>query len=264
LNARLAGAHESTLAGALSVVLHDVAPATWPECVRLLGELRRCASDVGVVLPLTLLVVPRMHGDPTAPPRYLRWLHGMAEAGHELALHGLTHRDEGPPLRGLRDYLLRRHYTAGEGEFAALSHAAALERLQEGQAWARRHGLAMEGFVPPAWLLSTAGLQAVADAGFHHTCTLSQLISLPQRRALVAPALVFSTRAAWRRASSLVWNSLLARRAAAAPLLRLELHPGDAVHLPILRCWTRLLAQALQTRTPLRLAEAALLARQPA
>jgi len=120
----------SRMAGALSVVLHDVSPARWQGCVRVLGELCRCANDAGVVLPLTLLVVPHMHGDTALPTRYLRWLHGMAEAGHELALHGLTHRDEGPPLRGLRDYLLRRHYTAGEGEFAALSHAEALRRLE--------------------------------------------------------------------------------------------------------------------------------------
>jgi len=250
------------LAGAVCVVLHDVAPARWEGCQRVLTELRRCASDAGVVLPLTLLVVPRLHGDPALPPRYLHWLRGMAGAGHELALHGLTHRDEGPPPRGLRDWLLRRHYTDGEGEFAALSAPEALRRLQEGRAWAHSHGLPMQGFVAPAWLLGAAGLQAAVDAGFRHTCTLNEIIALPQRRSLKAPSLVFSTRAAWRRRLSLAWNPLLARRSREAPLLRLELHPGDGDHRAIVGCWTRLLAEALRTRTPLRLGEAAQLARR--
>ncbi len=248
--------------GAVCVVLHDVAPSRWDGCRRVLTELRRCASDAGVRLPLTLLVVPRMHGDAAVPPRYVHWLRGMADAGHELALHGLTHRDEGPPPRGLGDYVLRRHYTAGEGEFAALSRCQAAERLDQGQAWARSHGLAMDGFVAPAWLLNRPSLQAVVDAGFRHTCTLTEVISLPQRQALKTPSLVFSTRAGWRRGLSLAWNTLLADCARGAPLLRLELHPGDGDHPAILRCWTNLLAEALQARTPLRLAEAALMAQR--
>lgn len=250
------------MAGAVCVVLHDVSPARWEGCLRVLSTLRRCARDAGVTLPLTLLVVPRMHGDDALPPRYLRWLRGMADAGHELVLHGLTHRDEGPPPRGLGDYLLRRHYTAGEGEFAALSHAEAAARLREGRSWARNHQLPMEGFVAPAWLLSPPGLQAVVDAGFRHTCTLNEVIALPQQRALRAPSLVFSTRAAWRRGLSLAWNTLLARRAREAPLLRLELHPGDGDHHAVVRCWTGLLADALRTRTPVRLGEAAGMARR--
>lgn len=250
------------MAGAVCVVLHDVSPARWEGCLRVLSTLRRCARDAGVTLPLTLLVVPRMHGDAALPPRYLRWLRGMADAGHELVLHGLTHRDEGPPPRGLGDYLLRRHYTAGEGEFAALSHAEATARLREGRSWARNHQLPMEGFVAPAWLLNPPGLQAVVDAGFRHTCTLNEVIALPQQRALRAPSLVFSTRAAWRRGLSLAWNTLLARRAREAPLLRLELHPGDGDHHAVVRCWTGLLADALRTRTPVRLGEAAGMARR--
>ena len=244
-------------------MLHDVSPARWEGCLRVLAELRRCASDAGVRLPLSLLVVPRMHGDAELPPRYLHWLRGMADAGHELLLHGLTHRDEGPPPRGLIDYLLRRHYTAGEGEFAALSRPEAAQRLIEGRAWARSHGLAMDGFVAPAWLLNPEALQAVADVGFRHTCTLTEVIALPQRHVLTAPSLVFSTRAAWRRGLSLAWNRLLARRARHAPLLRLELHPSDADHGAVVRCWRRLLDEALATRTPLRLGEAARMARGP-
>lgn len=251
---------EACSARDLCVVLHDVAPARWQACLRVLDALQRCAERAGVELPLTLLVVPRMHGDSVLPPAYLRWLHEMAGAGHELCLHGLTHRDEGPRPRGLRDWLLRRHYTAGEGEFAALSGEAARARLQEARAWARALGLTMHGFVAPAWLMNPASLEAVAAAGFTHSCTLRAVLALPQGRALASPGLVFSTRAAWRRQLSLRYNAWLARRARDARLLRLELHPHDADHPAVLQCWTRLLDEALRTRVPVRLAEAAQLA----
>lgn len=253
---------EACSARALCVVLHDVAPARWAGCRRVLDALERCASQAGVALPLSLLVVPRMHGETDLPAPYLCWLRGLQAGGHELVLHGLTHRDEGPPPRGLREHLLRHHYTAGEGEFAALTQAEAAERLRQGRAWAGALQLPMEGFVAPAWLMSGPALEAVAAAGFGHTCTLTQMIALPQRQVLAAPSLVFSTRSGWRRQLSRLWNTRLARRSRELPLLRLELHPGDADHPEVLRCWSRLLMEALQDRVPVRLAEAAMLARR--
>jgi hypothetical protein len=228
----------------------------------VLAELDGCAREAGIALPLTLLVVPRMHGDAALPAPYLRWLYAQAAAGHELALHGLTHRDEGPPSRGLRELLLRRVYTASEGEFAALTEVQAAGRLREGRAWARALGLEMDGFVAPAWLLSRPALKAVALAGFTHTCALTQVIALPQRQALASPSLVFSTRSGWRRRVSLAWNTHLARRSRDARLLRLDLHPGDADQPDVLRCWRGLLLDALRERVPVRLGEAAQLARR--
>lgn len=246
----------------LCVVLHDVAPATWDECASVLSQVRTTARDAGIELPVTLLVVPRMHGADDLPLRYLHWLHQQARRGHELALHGLTHLDEGPPATSLSEHLLRQRYTAGEGEFAALGGREAAQRLAQGRAWAQAHGLQVSGFVAPAWLLSRPSWQAVAAAGFDYTCTLGQVVALPERRALAAPSLVFSTRSAWRRAVSPLWNRWMAWHAQPAGVLRLELHPGDGAHAAIVRCWSTLLASALRTRQPLRLREAALLARR--
>ena len=134
---------------------------------------------------------------------------------------------------------------------------AARERIALGQAWARQHGLEMPGFVAPAWLMSPAARQAVADAGFQYTCTLNRLIALPGGEELHAPSLVFSTRSAWRRGLSLLWNRSLAWRLRNAPLLRLELHPQDAEHPAVQRCWSSILARALRERHPLRLEDAA-------
>lgn len=239
----------------LAVVLHDVAPARWDACRRVLDTLHATA---GTTLPLTLLVVPRWHGRSEAPPPYLRWLHHLQRRGHELALHGLTHHDDGPPPADWQDRLWRRFYTAGEGEFAALDVRAAAARLQEGRRWADTHGFTMPGFVPPAWLAGAASRHAIAGAGFAWTCTRTTLQALPGGAPQPAPALVFSTRAAWRRVASLAWNHTLAWRARQAPLLRLELHPDDADHRAVRALWTRLLAEALATRTPLTLGAAAL------
>ena len=249
--------------GQVCVVLHDVSPARWEGCTRVLAQLRALARDGDVSLPLTLLVVPEMHGVPGASSQYLRWLHRLARSGHEMALHGLTHLDTGPAPKSLAERLIRRSYTAGEGEFAALDAEAAHERLARGLAWACEHGLAMPGFVAPAWLMSEASYQAVADAGFRYTCTLNRIVALPGRQTLHAPSLVFSTRSAWRRGLSLIWNRSLAWRQRDAPLLRLELHPHDADHPAVLRCWSRVLARALRERRVVRLSEVAALLRAP-
>ena len=212
----------------LCVVLHDVAPTRWEACRRVLAQLRRVAERAGVALPVSLLLVPRMHGHPETPADYLRWLHHMQRGGHEMVLHGLTHCDESPLCGGLRDRLLRRWYTDGEGEFAALDEPDASRRLDEAMAWAQSMRLPVTGFVPPAWLMSEGAWQALAAQPLHYTCTLRDIVRLPQRQRLSAPALVFSTRAAWRRLGSRIWNRALARLAAASPVLRLELHPHDA------------------------------------
>lgn len=247
----------------LCVVLHDVTPAHWDACVALLGELLQVSRAAGVSLPVTLLVVPRHHGVPS-DGRFAAWLRLQARHGHELALHGHTHLDDGPPPRGLVARLLRRVYTAGEGEFAALDRPEAARRLALGQAWARAHQLPMAGFVAPAWLMSHSALDAVEAAGFDHTATLTRVIALPGRQALAARSLVFSTRSAWRRQLSLWWNGWLARRLQRAPVMRLELHPADIAHPAIRRCWTRILAEALRQRQPARLSELAARVRLPA
>lgn len=241
----------------LAIQLHDVAPARWEGCSRVLRVLRALAQDHGAPLPATLLVVPRWHANPATPDAWLRWLHRQRERGHGLAIHGFTHHDDGPPPRGWTDRLRREAWTAGEGEFAALDYRSAAARLAAARAWAARHGLPADGFVPPGWLLGDDARRAVADAGFDHLCTFRTLQVLPDGPALATPALMFSTRARWRRTLSCGWNPWLARRARQAPLLRLDLHPDDADHADVRRCWTRLVRDALQTRQPVLLADAA-------
>lgn len=228
---------------ALTVVIHDVAPSTLTTCRTLIDAVMGVAA-----VPLTLLVVPHYHGE-SRDAVFERWLDEMLARGHELALHGLTHRDDGMP-QGWVDGLRRRWYTAGEGEFSALDQSQAAERLACGRRWFAARGWPLHGFVAPAWLMSRGTRRALIDADFAYTATLSRLIALPSLAELRSQSVVYSTRAAWRRAASLVWNEAVAMAQREQPLLRLELHPPDVLHPDILASWSRLLKEGLSDRDP--------------
>lgn len=257
----------------LCVVLHDVSPVTWPACQRVIDAV----GEVGPV-PLTLLAVPRYHGaSPEAS--FDDQLSRRCECGDELALHGYTHRDDGRPA-GVVDALRRRWYTAGEGEFAALPADEALRRLRAGAQWFRERGWPLFGFVAPAWLMSAGTWQALAMLPLTYTATLRRLYALPApaasnasrprpriggwgrtaalpaRQVLTSQSIVYSTRASWRRATSLVWNRALHHAGQDSQLLvRFELHPHDADYPAIRRSWQRLLAWHLQYRRAYTVAE---------
>lgn len=252
--------------GAVAVVLHDVARARWRDCRAVMRCAQAAAHSAGVgFLPLTLLVVPCLHGQPN-PPRFVRWLRLQSERGHELVLHGWQHRDDATAPRTLRGWWQRRVLTDREGEFAALDEDAARARLQQGLAWMRAQRLPVRGFVAPAWRMNPATWRVLdATAVIDHCSTRLDVVALPERSALRAPPLVFSTRTRWRRALSWAFNALRALQMARAPLLRIELHPGDSAHAALRALWTQVLVRALgaQRRRPLRLSQVAALLRRP-
>jgi predicted deacetylase len=225
----------------LCVVLHDVAPATWPACRRVIDAVGEVAP-----VPLTLLAVPRYHGAPRSVA-FDSLLTERHECGDELSLHGYTHRDDST-VHGPIDFLRRRFYTAGEGEFADLSREAALQRLVAGMRWFQANGWPLHGFVAPAWLLGRGAWQALEMVPLQYTSTLRRIHALPQRQSLVAPSIVYSTRSAWRRLASWGWNRLHDRHLQRRTLVRFELHPHDADHAWLRRSWQAMLAQHLEYR----------------
>ena len=225
----------------LCVVLHDVAPATWPACVRVLDALQRIGD-----FPVTLLAVPRYHGE-ARDAAFERWLCERAARGDEVALHGYTHLDERRPRNPL-DWLRRRCYTRGEAEFWDLPFDEAARRLDAGVQWLRSLGLPPAGFVAPAWLLGPEGWRALRGQPFDYTCTLRRFYLLPERHALACRGQVYSTASAWRRGASLLWNAALARLQRRRPVVRLELHPGDAQHPRLQRSWQRLAREQARSR----------------
>jgi predicted deacetylase len=216
---------------ALCVSVHDVAPATWPQCERLLQAIHAVAD-----IPVTLLVVPAYHHHPAPSDRhYERCLEHRLACGDELALHGYTHLDEAAPPTTWRDKFTRMVYTRSEGEFYAIDAAEARRRLELGLAWFAQRHWPVEGFVAPAWLLGDGAWSALMEFPFSYTTTMRRFYLLPARQALLSPSLVYTVRNLSRRRMSSAWNSLLGRVLQDAPLVRLSLHPTDAGHPDVIR-----------------------------
>lgn len=232
----------------LCVAIHDVAPATWPACARLLALVDAIGAP-----PLTLLVVPDWHrrGPIDADPAFRRAIDARLARGDELALHGLVHLDEARPPRGILDPLRRRVLTAGEGEFAALDEAEASARIDAGLQRFAQCGWSTQGFVPPAWLAGDGARAALARAPLRWTSTHGALEDVARRWRIAAPALGTSARSAWRRRASRAWLPVAARAWRAAPLLRVALHPADAAHADLLDGWRRVLTALLARREAL-------------
>ncbi len=231
---------------ALCVSIHDVAPATWRDCRRLLAAVRAVAD-----IPLTLLVVPRFHRSETDSATYEAMLGDLLAQGHELALHGYFHLDTAPPPGRWRDRFLRTVYTEGEGEFAALDAAQAKRRLELGLAWFGRRNWPVKGFVAPAWLLSKEAWDAVRACPFEYTTTMCYFHFLARQDALFAPTLLYAARNGVGRSLSPRCARPLAWLQQSAPLVRLALHPRDARYPPLLRHAQQLIEDLLGTRRPL-------------
>lgn len=230
------------------LVLHDVAPETWPdyqpfvEAVDQLGDV-----------PMTWLVVPDFHHRNALKhsPAFCRLLERRLARGDELALHGYYHADDGPLPRGPRDFFMRRVYTH-EGEFYGLDQDQALQRLQAGLEVFHSHGWPVAGFVAPAWLMSEGTRQALRQLPLRYTSTPQHLYRLPEFTAIDAPGLVWSARSAWRRGLSKVLSDWQIRRWQQADTLRLGLHPVDMRHPSARNYWLKTLLSLLaEGREPL-------------
>jgi len=238
----------ATPARSVMLVLHDVAPETWPDYQPFVE-----AVDALGHVPMTWLVVPDFHrrNALSHSPAFCRLLERRLAQGDELALHGYYHADEGPPPRSPREYFMRRIYTH-EGEFYGLDQAQALERLQAGMALFERQGWPLAGFVAPAWLMSEGTRQALRGLPLRYTSTPQHLYRLPDFTAIDAPGLVWSARSAWRRGMSRVLCDWRCKQLREAQTLRLGLHPVDMRHGLSRDYWLQTLQSLLaQGRVPL-------------
>ena len=231
----------------LVVSLHDVSPLTRAVFTAMLEEL----TALGVEF-CSLLVIPdhHRHGRMIEDAAFCRWLETLAAQGHELVIHGYFHQRPPQPAENLRERLMTRVYTKGEGEFYDLTKdeaAALLARAKE--EFRQLAAPPPTGFIAPAWLLGTAAAEAVREAGFRYTTYLSGVEDCRTGEFIASQSLVYSCRNAWRRACSLAWNAALCRRLRAAPLLRLALHPPDFHHAAIWRQVRRIVSQARNGRT---------------
>jgi predicted deacetylase len=240
----------------LCVSIHDVAPATWLDCQRLVQAIRAVAD-----IPLTWLVVPHYHFRPERSAAMEAGLDAALARGDELALHGYSHLDTEANGGGLRARFLRNVYTRREGEFAALSHLEARRRLDLGLAWFAERGWTPSGFVPPAWLLGEGAWQALRESPFAYTTTFSHFHVLHGGGRAVepvkSPSMVYAARNRSGRWLSPRVADATAAMLADAPLIRFSLHPPDARYPELMRHTQRVLERLLARRSAVTKAECA-------
>lgn len=232
----------------LCIALHDVAPATWPRCERLLAMLDGIGARA-----VTLLVVPDFHrrGAAERDPAFIAAIESRRECGDEIALHGYAHVDESAPPRSPSAWFRRRVLTDAEGEFSALERDAATQRIAAGRDMFERIGWHVDGFVPPAWLASRGTREALAASDLLYTTTHTALVDLRRGMALDAPSITASPRSAWRRAMSKRWLRASRWATRNANIVRAGLHPADADHPDLLAVWRSLLVDLLREREPM-------------
>jgi predicted deacetylase len=236
---------ESHQARGLVVSIHDVSPRTWAASEAMLADL----AEWGV-RNVSLLVIPDHHhqGHFLNDTDFCSWLAASAAVGHEAVVHGYYHVRARKADGGLWNRLVTESYTAGEGEFFDLGEAEAFERVTRGREEFRSVGLEPAGFIAPAWLLGEEASRAVARAGFQYTTRIGRVEDLVRGEAHASQSLVYSVRAAWRRAVSLGWNSLLLRALGERPLVRIGLHPPDWKFPAIREHARKCIARALASR----------------
>jgi hypothetical protein len=221
----------------LCISLHDVAPATLRDCANTLAFL----DDLGLG-PVALLVVPDYHGlgrvDRNAP--FASFMESRILRGDEIVLHGYRHMDTGPGPRGFREWLARRVYAGGEGEFSQLNFEMARTRILRGLVVLRTAGWQPKGFVAPAWLMSASARCALEETPLQYLATRNAVFVVRSGERIAAPSLVVSTQAAWRRVVSPAWNQALLARHSTSHIIRVALHPADLRYPAMEALWRRL------------------------
>lgn len=230
---------------ALVASIHDVSPLTVLRTEQILADLKKIGC------PRTaLLVIPDHHrtGRISCDAAFSQWLRERLEEGHEAVLHGWCHLREKKVADDFFKKLVTQSYTAGEGEFFDISQSDARRRLEQGISEFSACGVKATGFIAPAWLLGEEAEQALRGLGFEYTTRIATVSDFTNGRVHKGRSLVWSVRAAWRRACSLAWNRLVASALCEAPLLRVGIHPPDWEHGAIREQILHLTSKALAGR----------------
>lgn len=227
----------------LLVSVHDVCPGNLANIEALLAHFQ------GLPLRYTFLAVLRWHREiPLWKNSHcLSFLRQRQEQGDEVAMHGFYHVDDEMPLRFGKDWLLRRLYTDGEGEFLPLGVRKAKARLHWGKEMLESLGFSVSGFVPPAWLLGEGGKEALLSSGFSYTSFFSGIQILPKGW-IQSSAITWSARSSLRVKTSLLFNKTRFFCLETPPLIRVALHPRDAIYPGIFLQAKSIMAKALSGR----------------
>ena len=225
---------------AVHVSIHDVSPA-WQDEVELALE----AAHAHGVKP-ALLVVPDFHGRASLAdhPDYCERLRELQSTGHEIYLHGYYHQartwsrrraeasatsaasSETGAVARAKHLFAQKVVSGGEAEFSDVSHDEALRRLDEGERMLRDAGLAIQGFVAPAWSMPAWVHALLADRGYSFTEDHTRVYDPSKKRSRASVVLNYASRTPGRLLSSVAWCRI-ARPARRVLPARIAIHPAD-------------------------------------
>lgn len=206
----------------LTVSVHDVAPSTAAASRRWVEDLERR----GVVA--TLLVVPGPWSKPALHQdrRLVAWLRQAAANGHEIALHGWTHRADTPhpnPVSRVVGEVVAR----GAAEFWSLDRNQARHRLRLGLDALEAFGFRPTGFTPPGWLASSGTLAALRELGLRYTTSHLGVADLRLDLRQRVPVVCHRPGGRGEKAGARLLVRTTARRARQGRAVRVALHPSD-------------------------------------
>jgi len=223
------------------VSIHDVAPPFRADIEEALAMTRAAG-----VTP-ALLVVPDHHEEAplTNDGAFCLWLRELQAAGHEILLHGFSHRSGPRDGRGrsLSSWLADRVASDGEAEMMSLSRDEARRRLDAGEACLREAGLVPSGFVPPAWMMPRWLLPMLAARGHRYSEDHLHVYDPSGGRARRSLVLNYASRTRLRRLSSVAFCRTATPLARLAPT-RIAIHPSDMRSDSLRREVARLLSWA--------------------
>ena len=211
----------------LIVSLHDVHPGSREQIQRQRFDLNQAG-----IRSLSHLVVPEFHHGPSSfhDPALSQWLGEQQASGDELILHGFYHDRQGQ-RESLGDLFWTRLYTNQEAEFYSLSEPESRERWKKGREGFELQGWRTRGFIAPAWLIHSGLVDCLSSAGFDYSVVYEGILNLKggSKTSLHRiPTLCWSSRAWWRRQSSLVWNGFRFQTFLSQGIdFRVSLHPLD-------------------------------------
>jgi len=217
----------------LIVSLHDAHPGSQSQIAEQVAFLATYGINCS-----SILVVPEFHhtGSSAENKSYCETVSEWQTKGHELVLHGYFHDRLESPHETLSTLFWTRLYTNREAEFLDLPLETARQRLEKGRALFESQGWRTTGFVAPAWLMFSGLPNLLAEMNFSYTTSVGEIIPLLPglNKVKASRSLCYSSRAAWRRFASALWNKNLYSRLRDTDLIRLSLHPRD-LEFPLMR-----------------------------
>jgi uncharacterized protein len=211
----------------IHVSIHDVSPACKHEFETALAMCHAAGARP------SLLVVPNFHHRAAlaTDPSFCERLRALQKDGHEIFLHGFFHRssDNYDPSNATSRWawlFAQRVASGGEAEMSDVSETEGRRRIEEGERVLSDAGLAVDGFVAPAWSMPNWLLSALAKRGYRFTEDHWRVYDPAANGSRRSVVLNWATRTPARLASSVVWCRV-ARPIGAALPVRIAIHPGD-------------------------------------